>query len=162
MAVMTRERLPLIMARARAWLPPALLILALSALFVFGGDRSYFYRSTVHNQNSGKNLALAENLSPRHNFRLFRADIIDDDGSRRYVMYSRFPIGGTALIKLAIAPFDSLFAKLLAARTLALLMFCGAVVFAYLAIARLTASRWIGLAAALIAFSSYYALYYSD
>ena len=150
------------LARARAWLPPALLILALSALFVFGGDRSYFYRSTVHNQNSGKNLALAENLSPRHNFRLFRADIIADDGSRRYVMYSRFPIGGTALIKLAIAPFDSLFAKLLAARTLALLMFCGAVVFAYLAVARLTASRWIGLAAALIAFSSYYALYYSD
>ena len=41
-------------------------------------------------------------------------------------------------------------------------MFCGAAVFAYLAVARLAYSRWIGLAAALIAFSSYSALYYSD
>lgn len=45
-------------------LPPALLILALSALFVFGGDRTYFYRVLAHNENSAKNLALAENLSP--------------------------------------------------------------------------------------------------
>ena len=152
---------PLI-SRARVWLPPALLILALSALFAFGGDRGYFYRVLAHNENSAKNLALAENLSPRHNFRLFRADILAEDGSRRYEMYSRFPIGGTALIKLATAPFGGLAAKLAAARTLALLMFCGAVVFAYLAVARLASSRWIGLAAALIAFSSYYALYYSD
>ena len=143
-------------------LPPALLILALASLFAFGGDRGYFYRSPVHNENSAKNLALAENLSARDNFRLFRAYILTEDGSRRYDVYSRFPIGGTALIKLATAPFEGLSAKLTAARTLALLMFCGAVVFAYLAVARLAASRWIGLAAALIAFSSYYALYYSD
>ena len=150
------------MTHARGWLPPALLILALSSLFVFGGDRGYFYRATVHNGNSAKNLALAENLSAADNFRLFTADILAGDGSRRYAMYSRFPIGGTALIKLAITPFASLSAKLTAARTLALLMFCGAAVFAYLAVARLASSRWIGLAAALIAFSSYYALYYSD
>ena len=147
---------------ARAWLPPALLILALSALFVFGGDRAYFYRVLAHNENSAKNLALAENLSPRHNFRLFRADILAEDGSRHYEMYGRFPIGGTALIKLAISQFGGLSVKLAAARTLALLMFCGAAVFACLAVARLSASRWVGLAAALIAFSSYYALYYSD
>ena len=152
-------------SHARDRLPPALLILALAtllALFAFGGDRGYFYRSTVHNANSAKNLSLAENLSPADNFRLFRADVIAEDGARRYATYSRFPIGGTALIKLVIMPFGSLSAKLTAARTLALLMFCGAVVFAYLAVARLSASRWIGLAAALVAFSSYYALYYSD
>ena len=146
-------------------LPPALLILALAwlmALFAFGGDRGYFYRSVAHTEPSAKNLALAENLSPSDNFRLFKKKRLIQDGSRRYAMYSRFPIGGTALIKLAIAPFDGLSARLTAARTLALLMFCGAAVFAYLAVARLAASRWIGLAAALIAFSSYYALYYSD
>ena len=143
-------------------LPPALLILALSALFVFGGGRGYFYGTWFHFENSAKNLAIAENLSPSDNFRLFIAKRLAEDGSRQYAMYSRFPIVGTALIKLAITPFDGLSARLSAARTLALLMFCGAAVFAYLAVARLAASRWIGLAAALIAFSSYYALYYSD
>ena len=160
--VMTRERLPRVMARARGWLPAALLILALSALFVFGGDRGYFYRASLHNENSAKNLALAENLSPRDNFRLFIVKRLAADGLPRYGMYSRFPIGGTALIKLAIAPFDGLSARLTAGRALALIMFCGAAVLAHLAVARLTASRWIGAAAALIAFSSYYALYYSD
>jgi len=159
------RQIPLIPSHARGWLPPALLILVLAtllALFAFGGDRGYFYRSTVHNANSAKNLSLAENLSPADNFRLFRADIITADGARYYATYSRFPIGGTALIKLVIMPFATLEAKMLAARTLALFMFCGAVVFAYLAVSRLASSRWIGLAAALIAFSSYYALYYSD
>ena len=151
-----------LLARARVWLPPALLILALSALFVFGGDRGYFYRAWLHNENSAKNLALAENLSPTDAFRLFREKTLAEDGSPRYDMYSRFPIGGTALIKLATAPFDGLSAKLTAARTLALLMFCGAAVFASLAVARLTSSRWVGVAAALIAFSSYYALYHGD
>ena len=156
------RRLSFRLAHARDWLPPALLILALSSLFVFGGDRGYFYRSPVHNALSVKNIALAENLSPSDNFRLFTKKRLGQDGSLQIRMYSRFPIGGTALIKLAIAPFKSLSAKLTAARTLALLMFCGAAVFAYLAVARLAASRWIGLAATLIAFSSYYALYYSD
>ena len=146
-------------------LPPALLILALAwlmALCAFGGDRGYFYRSVAHTEPSAKNLALAENLSPSDNFRLFTNKRLGQDGSLRIRMYSRFPIVGTALIKLSIAPFDGLSAKLTAARTLALVMFCGAAVFAYLAVARLASSRWIGLAAALIAFSSYYALYYSD
>ena len=154
-----------LLAESRA-LPAALLILALAALFAFGGDRSWFYRSesgsTVHGENSAKNLALAENLSLSENFRLFRAKRLDLDGSFHYDMYGRFPIGGTALIKLATAPFDALSAKLLAGRTLALLMFCGAAFFAYLAVARLADSRWVALAAALIAFSSYYALYNSD
>ena len=156
------RQIPLIPSRARGWLPAALLILALAALFAFGGDRGYFYRSPVHNENSAKNLALAENLAPSDSFRLFAERRLYHDGSRYDRLYSRFPIGGTALIKLAIAPFDSLAARLTAARTLALLMFCGAAVLAYLAVARLASSRWIGLAAALIAFSSYYALYYSD
>lgn len=163
-------RIPRVSARARGLLstslPTALLILALASLFAFGGDRGWFYRSesgsTVHGENTAKNLALAENLSLSENFRLFRAKRIDLDGSLYYDMYGRFPIGGTALIKLATAPFDALSAKLLAARTLALLMFCGAAFFAYLAVARLAASRWVGCAAALIAFSSYYALYNSD
>ena len=148
---------------ASRFLPPALLILALAALFAFGGDRAYFDRSSVHKWNSVKNLALAENLSPADYFRLFTAKRISlSDGSRSYDLYGRFPIGGTALIKLATAPFGSLSAKVAAARTLALLMFCGAAVFAYLAVSRLASSRWIGLAAALIAFSSYYALYNGD
>ena len=80
-----------------------------------------------------------------------------------YDPYSRFPIGGYALIKLAILPFGSdLAAKLFAARILMLAMFCGAALFAYLALARVVGSRWIALAAVSLAFSGFYALRWAD
>ena len=43
-----------------------------------------------------------------------------------------------------------------------LLFFAGSTVLAYLSLRRLTASRWIALTASLLAFSSYYLLYYND
>ena len=148
----------------RSWLPLAVLIIALSSLFALGGDRGYFYREELdHNQMTGKNLAVAENMSPKHNFRLATAIWRDEGGGFEYDLYGRFPVGGYALIKLAALPFgDGLAAKLLAARVLMLLMFCGAAIFAYLALARIAGSRWIALAATLLAFSSLYALLYAD
>ena len=117
----------------------------------------------MHNWNSSQSLALAENLSPSHNFRLFRSLDPGWDGAPVYVLYSRFPVGSYALIKLAILPFgDDLSAKILAGRILMLLLFGAAAVLAYLSICRLTSNRWIALSAALMAFSSYYLLYYSD
>ena len=152
------------LARWRDWLPLAVLLIALASALALGGDRGYFYRwYSSHNQMTAKNLAIAENLSPKHNFRLAISIRRNADGGFQYHLYGRFPIGGYALIKLAISPFGSdLAAKLLAARVLMLLMFCGAAVFAYLAIARIAGSRWIALAAVLLAFSSLYALYYAD
>ena len=146
------------------WLPMGVLLAAMAALFAFGGDRAYFYRSGNHNYNSAKTMAIAENLSFEHRFRLFSRAIpyADGDGAL-YKFYSRYPVGGYALVKLAALPFgDDLTAKILAGRALALLMFAGAALAAYLAIARAASDRWIALAAALLAFSGYYALYYSD
>ena len=149
--------------RLREWLPPALLLLALATLIPFGGDRGYFYRDGVNSRDSAKSMSLAENLSPAHNFRLFQRAWIDEDGGLRYTLYSRFPIGGPALIKLTGLPFgDDLAAKLLAARALILAMYGGAAIFAYLAIARVAASRRIALAASLLAFAGCYSLYHSD
>ena len=156
----TRPRI----VRWRDWLPLAILIIALASAVALGGDRGYFHRwDGSHNQITAKNLAIAENMSPKHNFRLATAIRRDEDGGFRYNLYGRFPIGGYALIKLAISPFgNDLAAKLLAARFLMLLIFCGAAIFAYLAIARIAGSRWIALAATLFAFSSLYPLYYAD
>ena len=150
--------------QSRAWLPPTLLLLALASVFLFGYDqRGYFYRSISHNIMSAKNLAIAENLSPEHHFLMFREQTLDADGRHTYKAYNRFPVGGYALIKLAILPFgDDLSAKIYAARMLMLLFFAGAAVLAYLASLRLTASRWIALTVVLLAFSSTYCLYYSD
>ena len=150
-------------ARLREHIPTALLLLALAALIPFGGDRGYFYRNEIHNLNSSKTMALAENLSPAHRFRLFHKVWLNEDGVPRYSLYSRFPLGGPLLVKTASFWFgDDLSAKLLAARALALAMYAAAALFAYLAIARLAGSRWVALAASLIAFSGYYALYHSD
>ena len=151
------------LADALGWLPAAVLLAVAATLFAFGGDREYFYRSGMHNYNSAKTMAIAENLSPAQGFRLFSRVRMYEDGDAAYTLYSRFPVGGYALVKLAAAPFgDDLAAKILAGRTLALLMFSGAALLAFLAIARIASDRWIALAVSLTAFSGGYALYYSD
>ena len=149
--------------QSRAWLPPALLLLALSSVFLFGGDRGYFYRDRIHNWHSAMPLTIADNLSSEHHFLMFWRQTLGADGKPAYEPYNRFPIVGYALIKLAILPFgDDLSAKIYAARMLMLLCFAAAAVLAYLSLRRLTSSRWIALTAVLLAFSSTYCLYYSD
>jgi len=149
----------------RGWLPlaalPTLMFIALLAL---GGDRGYFYRDGAgHDWNTLKTLAVAENMSPENGFLLALRTWRDDDGELRHEFYGRFPVGCYVLIRLATLPFgDDLAATLLAARVLMLLMFCGAALFACLAISRITGSRRIAIAAALLAFSGYYAVYYAD
>ena len=155
--------------QSRAWLPPALLLLALASVFLLGGydhgyfDRSPYYRAGTRDELSAKNMAIVENLSPEHHFLMFKRQYLDADGEPTYSLYNRFPIGSYALIKLAGLPFGgNLSAKIYAARMLMLLFFAAAALMAYLALRRLTASRWIALTATLLAFSSPYLLYYSD
>ena len=147
-----------------AWLPPALLLIALSTVFIFAGDRGYFYRPPgYHNLISAKPLTIAVNLSPEHGFQRFERRSIDDDGATRYRPYNRFPIGGYLLIKLAtLSVSDNPSAQLYAARILMLLLFAGAALLAYLSLCRLTSNRWIALTATLLAFSSYSLLYFND
>ena len=146
----------------RGWLPLAALPLFMfAALLALGGDRGYFYHD--HEFFTLKRLAAAENLSPEHNFRLAIRVWRDESGGFQYDFHGRFPVGGYALVKLAIAPFgNDLAAKLLAARVLMILMFCGAALFAALAVARITGSRRVALAATLLAFSGLYTVRFAD
>ena len=151
--------------KSRAWLPPALLLLALSSIFLFGDDsRGYFYRDHNHNEISAKNMAIAENLSIKHHLLMFTHQKLNTEGNAAiYEPYNRFPIGSYALIKLATLPFgDDLSAKIHAARMLMLQFFAAAAFLAYLSLRRLISNRWIALTATLLAFSSTYCLYYSD
>ena len=149
--------------------PPLLLFLvALSVFpFIYGtADRGYLYRSADGLRVSAftaKDLAIAENLSPSHAFRLFLRRSPASDGSADYIMYSRFPIFAHALIKLAILPFgNDLSAKILAGRFLSLFMFCAAAALFFLALSRLVPSPWIAFSAALLAFASFYPLHFAD
>ena len=158
-------RMRRLLARRRDWLHLAAVpLIALAILLALGGDRASFQRDGgFHHELSAKNLAIAENLSPKHNFRLATRVWRVEDGGFEYGLYGRFPIGGYVLIKLAGLPFESdLAASLLAARVLMLAMFCGAALFAYLAMARIAGSRRVALAAAACAFSGFYALHYAD
>ena len=145
-------------------LPLWLLLLALSTLFLCSFDKGYFYRPGPNDWNTAKNLAIAENLSPDHGFRLFlRCDRQGPGDAPTYGMYSHFPVGGYALIKLAILPFGTdLSARILAARMLMLLLFSAAALLAFHSLARITSHRWVALAAVLAAFSSFYMLLYSN
>ena len=153
----------------RAWLPPALLLIALSSVFIFGCDRrgyfarSFSYGEGIHDEISAKNMAIVENLSIDHHFVMFERQVLDADGDPVILVYNRFPIGSYALTKLSTLPFgDDLSAKIYAAKTLMLLFFAAAAVMAYLALARLASNRWIALTVTLLAFSSPFCLYYGD
>ncbi len=140
-----------------------LLLLALSTLFLCNVDKGYFYRSEHPTWNTGKTLAIAENLSPHHRFRLSPGLRPGPGGAPAYELYGRFPVGGYALIKLAILPFgNDLSARILAARMLMLLLFSGAALLAFHSLARITSRRWVALAATLMAFSSYYMLSFGN
>ena len=140
-----------------------MLLTALSTLFLCSVDKGYFYRPDIHNREMGMVLAMAENLSPDHNFRVFLGRRQGSDGAPAYQLYGRFPVGGYALVRLAILPFgNDLSAKILAARILVLLLFSAAALLAFHSLARITSRPWIALAATLLAFSSYYMLLYSD
>ena len=152
-------------ATRNRWLPPLLLLTLVFAALYLAGDGWGGLHQTVggHDWNTAENMALAENLSPSHNFLMFLRQSPGPDVAPVYDPYNRFPIGGFALIKLAILPFgDDLSAKLYAGRMLMLLMFAAAATLAYASLRRITTSRYIALTATLLAFSSYYVLYYSD
>ncbi len=143
-------------------LPVCGLLLALSTVWLFVGDRDYFYSHVLHDVNSGKNMSLAANLSAQHGF-LFHTKHRRQNGTVGYQLYNRFPLGAFVLIKLAILPFQGDFsAQIVGARALMLAFFCGAAVFAYLGLARLANSRAVALGAVLLAFSSYHLLDYAD
>ena len=147
------------------WLPLALLLLALSTVFLFAHhDRDTFYRpGGIHNHVTLNFLAVAGNLSPEHRFLGFHHRSLNPDGSLYYETYNRFPIGGYLLIKLFILPFpDDLSAQIYSARILLLLAYAGAALLAYLSLCRLTGHRWIALTAALLAFAAPHWLYYND
>jgi len=153
----------LVSALRSSWLPPALLLIALSTVFIFGGDRGSFYRGVDHNWISSEHLAIAVNLSPEHGFQQFQHRFMDEGGTVRYQPHNRFPIGGYLIMNLATLPFEeSPSARLTAARILMLLFFAAAAVLAYLSLCRLVSNRWIALTATLLSFSSYYLLYYND
>ena len=143
-------------------LPPALLLLALSSVFVFVHDRSPLYRQGEADHTVAV-LTIASNLSAEHRFLGFWRRTLDGEGEPRYHPHNRFPIGSYALVKLAILPFGGDFGRQLdMARLLMQACFAAAAVFAYLALARLLGCRWIALTATLLAFSSYYLLNYHD
>ena len=148
----------------RGALPLALLLLALSAVFVFGGDRGYFYRQGHHDFITAQTMTVAANLSPDDGFRMCRRRKLLQDGEPACAFpHNAYPIGPFALVRLAMeAAGDSPARQLYAARLLTLAFFAGAAVLAWLALARLLGDRWIAAAATLLAFSSYYLLYYAD
>ena len=138
------------------------LLLALSTVFIFGNDqRRHLYFPSIG--LTYDRMSISANLSLDHNFLMFNRQTLDEDGELSYEQYNRFPIGGYVLIALAILPFDDdLATQLYAARTLMLLCFAATALLAYLSLCRLTLQPWIAATATLLAFSSYYCLFYDD
>ena len=147
-----------------------LLLLALATLFVFGSDLGRFERYGPCQQpycfgdgNTRHFLTIAANLSPAHGFLGFYHRYLNEDGEIAYEVHNRFPLGGFLLIKAAMLPFpDDRAAQIRAARTLMLAFLAAAAVAAFLSLRRLTSSSGVALAATLLAFSSFYPLFFGD
>ena len=141
---------------------PFLLLLAALAAMVFSWIASGRFDS-LHHGLDGQSMALAANLSPEHRFLMFFRQYTGAGGELLYDVYNRWPVGTYLLIKAVIAPFgESVSAQIFAARLLTVALFSGAAAFAYLGLRRLVNQPWIALAATLLAFSSYHALFYGD
>ena len=142
--------------------PALVLLLALAAACLLGSDpdRAHGWHDDFITRN---HMTVAENLSPEHRFLGFYAQRLDDEGRFYYEPYNRFPVFGHLLIKLVTLPFpDDGWARLRAARLLMLAFHAVAVALAWLALRRLARDPWTALAATLLAFSSFHALYYAD
>lgn len=149
-----------IFCRWRAILPLVMLLAGVSTVFLFSGDRDYFYRQ---NWVSSHQLAVAGNFSPATNFMSYDYKMLDEFGNFNYILYGRFPLGGYALIKLVTFAFDNnMSTQIYAARILMLVFFVGTVMLAYWSLCRLISNRWVALSATALAFSSGYFLYYND
>lgn len=149
--------------------PLFLLLLGLVTVFLFDDGRGHISRMLDdgdgdHKPVVGRNhLTVAANLSAEHSFLGFYVRTVDANGDLTYKPYNRFPVLGHVLIKLVILPFpDNLPAQVYAAQMLMLAFLIGAAVLAYLALNLVLSCRWVALAAALLAFSSFPVLYYGD
>ena len=145
-------------------LPVIVLLLTLSSVFTFSNERGHFYRYGPHGSISANRMAVIANTSFENRFLgYYHERLVSADGSTKYSLQNRFPLGGFVLAKLATLPFGgSLSAQIYAAQATMLLFYAAAALMAYLALSRLIGRPWIALAAVLLAFSSYYLLYYSD
>ena len=150
--------------RSSPFLPLLLLLAALSTVFLTTNDRGHFFRAYgPHAGMTFAHLPVAANLSPEHHFLGFLHQTLDADGTPTYKPFNRFPIGGYALIKLFMMPFeDDLWAQIHAAQVLMLLFFVATAALAYLSLCRLTSHRWIAFTATLLTFSSTYWLYLNE
>ena len=145
---------------ASSRIPLLLLLLSVSTVFIFGQGHSYLMR--YHDWTSSSTMAQVANLDPQHNFLLFHRQTLDDAGNATYEVYSRYPIGGYALLKLADLPVgDNFAAQIYAARLVMLAFFTAAAVLAWLSLARITGNPWLASAAVLLAFSAFPLLYYN-
>ena len=143
-------------------LPHILLLVGLITVFIFQNDQHSF-NAGHHGFLSSHGMTLASNLSVEHNFLMFNKMSELKDGIIKYDAYNRFPIGAFAIIKLFILPFhDNLSMQISVARMLMNAFFFAAAYLAYISVFRITRSGWVATTATLLAFSSFYCLYYSD
>jgi len=141
-----------------------MLVLALATVIAVGSSPSRFHLWKFdHGSITVDQLAFAPSRSFEHGFIGYEYRYLNGAGELVYEAYNRFPIGGQLLIQRVMEFFpDDLAAQLHATRTLMLAFFAAAVVLAYLSLRRLTGSPSVGLAATLLAFSSFFPLHYAD
>ena len=141
-----------------------MLLLALATVIAVGSSPSRFHLWEFdHGSITVDHLVVAANRSSEHGFLGHEYRYLNGAGELVYEAYNRFPIGGQLLIQRVMEFFpDDLAAQLHATRTLMLAFFAAAVVLAYLSLRRLTGSPSVGLAATLLAFSSFFPLHYAD
>lgn len=143
-------------------IPPLLLAVAFACVFIFQND-AHSFSNDAHGFLSSHGMTVSAHLSSEHRFLMLNRVLRDKDGSVRYSVYNRFPIGAFAAIRLATYSFQhDLSMQIAIARSLMNLFFVAAAYFAYLSLLRLGKNRWVAAIATLLAFSSYYCLLYND
>ena len=148
-----------ISARKAEWV---LFALALVAVLLVPLPR-YGFLPDHHGFLSSHGLTLAAHLSSEHHFLMYNRIVADSVGVEHYEAYNRFSIVPFALIRCAMEfGGEDLFSEYACAQKLMLLFMLGAMFCAFLALKRLRGNAWLALTTVMLAFSSYYFVYYGD
>lgn len=140
----------------------AIIFLTLAAIVLVGFQNDKVgFEQWHHGFVSSHGMSIAKNISKEHNFLMFMSAESDGD-TIRYKPYNRFPIFPFLCIKAATLLGTSLSEEIYLARQLMNLFVVLAMVFVYLALYELTEKRYLSILVALLSFSSYFVLYYSD
>lgn len=163
---------PWLIARGKGWIPGLVTLAAFLALALLvlvtqnryvGFEPGYDERQPRHHGwVSSHALAIISHATPENGFVGYALALAGPNGTVRYDYFDRYPVFFSAAMHQALSITERLSSKVYIAKQIMNLIYLATVLFAALIVDKLIRSKPAALAAAILAMSSEYLLFYKD